>query len=95
MSEQAHSTTGWQARWRALRQGLDEFFHAPYRKTLTRAARDEEDFFMLMLFAESLGVANPVAFYTLELQAVMLENFHDWHLRMGIERSPFDHFGCC
>jgi len=21
--------------------------------------------------------------------------FHDWHLRMGMERSPYDHFRCC
>ncbi len=76
-------------------QGLDEFYHAPYRQTLARAHRDEADLFMMMLFAESLGVPNPVAFYTLELQPVFLEVFHEWHTRMGIEKSPLEHFGCC
>ncbi len=76
-------------------QGLDEFYHAPYRRTLARAHRDEADLFMMMLFAESLGVPNPVAFYTLELQPVFLEVFHEWHTRMGIEKSPLEHFGCC
>lgn len=79
----------------AFLQGLNEFYHAPYRQTLARANRDEADLFMLMLFAESLGVPNPVAFYTLELQPIFLEAFHEWHTRMGIEKSPLDHFGCC
>lgn len=76
-------------------QGLNDFYHAPYRQTLARANRDEADLFMMMLFAESLGVPNPVSFYTLELQPIFLESFHEWHTRMGIEKSPFDHFGCC
>ncbi len=76
-------------------EGLDEFYHAPYRRTLSRAYRDEEDFFMLLLFAESLGLDNPVSFYTLELQPLFLESFHDWHTRMGMPSSPIEHFGCC
>ncbi|PIE42919.1 MAG: DNA helicase [Gammaproteobacteria bacterium] len=79
----------------AFFEGLDEFYHAPYRQMFARASRDEEDLFMLMLFAESLGVPNPVAYYTLELQPIFLESFHEWHTRMGMEKSPLDHFGCC
>lgn len=76
-------------------KGLDEFYHAPYRRAFARAYRDEEDFFMLLLFAESLGLDNPVSFYTLELQPLFLESFHDWHISMGMRNSPIDHFGCC
>ena len=50
---------------------------------------------MLMVFAESLGVPNPAAYYTVELLPAMYERFHDWHRRMGMERSPLDHVGCC
>ena len=50
---------------------------------------------MLMIFAESLGIPNPMTFYTLELQPLLLEEFHDWHLRMGMPHSPLDRFGCC
>ncbi|UJF24412.1 hypothetical protein L0B52_08765 [Suttonella sp. R2A3] len=89
------SFEAWREKWQAFSDGLHEFYYAPYRQTLARAARDEEDLFMMMLFAESLGVPNPVAFYALELQPIFLEQFHDWHTRMGIEKSPFDHFGCC
>lgn len=84
------------SRWRALRSGLREFYYGPYRRTLAREVRDQEDLFMLMVFSESLGIPNPVSFYTLELQPIMLEQFHQWHLRMGIPHSPLDGgFGCC
>lgn len=49
---------GWLERFRAFSEGLHEFYHAPYRQTLSRACRDESDLFMLMVFAESLGVPN-------------------------------------
>lgn len=81
--------------WKRFLSGLNEFYHAPYRQTMARAARDEEDFFMLLLFAESLGIQNPASFYTLELQPLFLENFHEWHTRMGMERCPLQHGGCC
>jgi hypothetical protein len=81
--------------WQRFVEGLNEFYHAPYRQTMARAARDEEDFFMLLMFAESLGIDNPASFYTLELQPLFLENFHEWHTRMGMDRCPFDHVGCC
>ncbi|RPD87529.1 DNA helicase [Neisseria weixii] len=85
----------WHEKWQAFAEGLQEFYHAPYRQTLTRAYRDEQDLFMLMIFAESLGIPNPMTFYTLELQPLLLEEFHDWHLRMGMPHSPLDRFGCC
>lgn len=72
-----------------------EYYAAPYRTELARALRDEEDLLMTLVFAESLGLPNPATYYTLELQPLMLERFHDWHRRMGMERSPLDHIRCC
>ena len=51
--------------------GLQEFYVAPYRRTFARAQRDEDDLFMLLVFAETLGVPNPAACYTMELMPVM------------------------
>lgn len=82
----------WLAR---LQAGLREYYAAPYRRTLARARRDEDDLFMLLVYAEALGVPNPAGCYTLELMPVMYDRFHDWHRRMGMERSPLDHIGCC
>lgn len=85
----------WRERLQAFKEGLEEFYHAPYRQTLSRACRDEQDLFMLLIFAESLGIPNAMTFYTLELQPLLMEEFHDWHKRMGMEHSPMDRFGCC
>jgi len=81
--------------WERLNDNLYEFYVAPYRRTFARAQRDEEDLFMLLVFAESLGVPNPAAYYTMELLPVVYERFHEWHKRMGMERSPLDHVHCC
>ena len=85
----------WREGFKAFSEGLHEFYHAPYRRTLSRAYRDESDLFMLLVFAESLGVPNPMIWYTLELQPLLMEEFHEWHTRMGMPHSPLDRFGCC
>ncbi|MFD1216529.1 MULTISPECIES: cory-CC-star protein [Microbulbifer] len=74
---------------------LEAFYNAPYRQAIARAERDEEDLFLLLVYGESLGIPNPAAFYMLELQPLLLERFHQWHKRMGMERSPLDEFRCC
>lgn len=72
-----------------------QYYNAPYRAAIARAKRDEEDLFMLLVFSEMMGVPNPAAWSTLELQPLLMERFHYWHTRMGMERSPLDHFRCC
>ena len=74
---------------------LEEAYNAPYRSAIARAKRDEDDLFMMLVFSEVMGVPNPASYYTLELQPLMLERFHDWHVRMGMEHSPLDTFRCC
>lgn len=78
-----------------IEQGLHDYYVAPYRRSFARAQRDEDDLFMLLVFADSLGVPNPAAFYTLELLPIVYDRFHEWHTRMGMERSPLDHISCC
>lgn len=84
--------TGWLHRVTHL---LEEFYVAPYRGALARARREEDDLFMLFVFAELMGVPNPAAYYTLELQPLLLERFHEWHQRQGMAHSPLDGFRCC
>lgn len=62
---------------------------------MARAARDEDDFFMLVVLGEALGLPNPMAYETAELWPLLLDDVHEWHQRAGLERSPFDQFGCC
>ncbi|GAA2025364.1 cory-CC-star protein [Pseudokineococcus marinus] len=82
-------------RLRAVAAGLREFYVAPYRRTFARARRDEDDLFMVVVLADALGVPNPVAAHTLELLPAVYDRFHDWHRRMGMERSPLDSMSCC
>jgi hypothetical protein len=83
------------SRWQQLSAALREYYVAPYRRSFARLQRDEEDLFMLLVFAETLGVPNPASWYTMEMMPVLYEQFHDWHRRMGLEHSPLDHLRCC
>ncbi|TWT04295.1 hypothetical protein FQV26_15260 [Planococcus sp. CPCC 101016] len=67
----------------------------PHRSEIARELRDEDDLFLLMLYSEMLGIPNPVYYYTLELYPYMIEEFHDWHLRMGMDKSPLTGIRCC
>ena len=67
----------------------------PHRTEIARELRDEDDLFLLMLYSEMLGIPNPVYYYTLELYPYMIEEFHDWHLRMGMDKSPLTGIRFC
>ena len=73
----------------------DEIISHSHKAEIKRELRDENDLFLLLCFSELLGIPNPVSFYTLELYPYILEEFHEWHLRMGMEKSPLDHIRCC
>jgi hypothetical protein len=73
----------------------EEAYNAPYRSAIARARREQDDLFMLLIFSEMMGVPNPASYYTLELQPLLLERFHDWHVRAGMEHSPLDNIKCC
>lgn len=92
VSKNKKGKTGLLAR---IESGLYDYYVTPYRRSFARAQRDEDDLFMLLVFAESLGVPNPAAFYTLELLPLVYDRFHEWHQRMGMEHSPLDNISCC
>lgn len=81
--------------WRAFREGLEEFYAGPYRRTLAREKRSEDDFFTLVVLGEALGVPDPAAYYTAEFLPSLYPEFHAWHRRMSMPQSPLDHVSCC
>jgi len=85
----------WHDRLARARELLHEFYETRHRGALARERRQEDDLFMLLVFSEMMGVPNPASYHTLELLPVLYEQFHQWHLRMGMERSPLEHFRCC
>lgn len=81
--------------WSRFRQGLDEFYAGPYRQTMRREQRAEDDFFLTVVLAEALGVPDPAAYHSMELLPAVYDEFHAWHQRMGLDRSPLNHVACC
>ncbi len=88
--------------WERIRRGLRSFrnlyealYIAPYRAQIHREYARQQDLFLLLTTSEMLGVPNPVEFYTLELLPEVMEQFHAWHLRIGLEQAPEGGFRCC
>ncbi|GAB4072222.1 hypothetical protein GCM10028778_01890 [Barrientosiimonas marina] len=73
----------------------EEVLSMPHRQEIARELREQDDLFLLLLYSEMIGIPNPVFYYTLELYPYMLEDFHDWHLRMGMDKSPLTGVRCC
>ena len=73
----------------------EEILTMPHRQEIARELRHEDDLFLLLLYSEMLGIPNPVYYYTLELYPYMIERFHEWHLKMGMEKSPLAGLRCC
>jgi hypothetical protein len=80
---------------RNLRDVLRGMACTGYEKRLRGEAVDLADLFMLLCFMESMGLPNPAVFSLLEVYPYLLEEFHLWHRRMGMDRSPLSDFSCC
>ena len=85
--------------WSDLRQRLGDFMHGAafgrYEYELRRQTAELNDLFLLLCFMEATALPNPATLYLLEVYPYLLEQFHAWHLRMGIEHSPIGSLPCC
>jgi hypothetical protein len=95
MSERAAFWAAVRCRLQGAREIYEGVYMAPYRSAIHREYLEQRDIFLLMGFSDLLGVPNPVQFYTLELLPELIEQFHEWHLRMGMESAPEGGFRCC
>jgi hypothetical protein len=84
----------WVELYRKVEEFNDEFMLARWRSGLQREATQQQDALMAMLFLEALGVPNPTSYYALELYPEFVEEFHQWHRRMGMKDFPEPGF-CC
>lgn len=83
---------------RRLRAALDIYEGialVPYRRAIHRRYARQRDAFMLVTFSDALGVPNPTEFYTLELMPYLMEDFHEWHRRVGLDEPPEGGWRCC
>ncbi len=86
---------GLRARLAAAREIYEGVYLAPYRSAIHREVLRRRDLFLVLGVSELLGVPSPVSFYTLELVPELIESFHEWHLRLGLESAPEGGFRCC
>ncbi len=68
---------------------------APYRAEIQRRYARQRDAFLLATFSHALGVPDPTEFYTLELLPYLMEDFHEWHQRVGLDHPPVGGWRCC
>jgi hypothetical protein len=82
-----------------FRQRLGEILrgaaYAQYERDLRQHTAELSDLFLLLCFMEATALPNPATLYLLEIYPYLLEQFHAWHKRMGIDRSPLANLPCC
>lgn len=66
-----------------------------YERELRLQAAELNDYFLLLCYMEVVGLPNPAALYLLEVYPHLLDQFHLWHRRMGMDRSPVGSLPCC
>lgn len=76
-------------------RAYDQMLRLGHEAEVRRELQEEDDLFLFLCFSELLGVPNPVAYHTLELYPLIVEEFHQWHQRLGMDRSPLEHIRCC
>jgi hypothetical protein len=79
--------------WRTIDRLHTELFITKYRSALQREARLQEDAFLAMLYLSAFGIDDPAAYHTLPLTGELLDTFHAWHQREGMDQFP--EFGVC
>ncbi len=82
-------------RLQAAREIYEGIYIAPYRSAILREYLQQRDILFVLGCADLLGVPNPVQFYTLELYPELIEQFHSWHRRIGMDTAPEGGFRCC
>ena len=80
---------------RHLAEVMRGILRGPYERELRRHTAELNDLFMLLCFMEATAMPNPATLYLLEVYPYLLEQFHLWHRRMGMDHSPIGTLPCC
>jgi hypothetical protein len=79
--------------YRTVERLHTELFITKYRSALQREARLQEDAFLATLYLTAFGIDDPSAYHTLPVTGELVQGFHAWHQRQGVEQFP--DFGVC
>ena len=89
----------WSTSFDTLRRRFAEVLrgaaYAQYERDLRQHTAELNDLFLLLCFMEATALPNPATLYLLEVYPCLLEQFHAWHRRMGMDRSPLGSLPCC
>lgn len=89
----------WAEQLAEFRGRFGDFLHGAafgrYEQHLRQQTAELHDLFLLLCFMEATALPNPATLYLLEIYPYLLEQFHAWHRRMGIEHSPVGTLPCC
>ena len=89
----------WSDQFAVYRGRLGEFLHGVafgrYEVELRKQIAELNDLFLLLCYMEVVGLPNPATLYLLEVYPYLLDQFHLWHRRMGMDRSPLGSLPCC
>ena len=66
-----------------------------YERDLRQQTAELNDLFLLLCYMEIVGLPNPATLYLLDVYPYLLEQFHLWHRRMGMNKSPLGTLPCC
>jgi hypothetical protein len=80
---------------RNFRDFLHGAAYGQYERELRRQAAELNDLFLLLCYLEIVGLPNPATLYLLDVYPYLLEQFHQWHRRMGMDHSPLGTLPCC
>lgn len=79
--------------YRTVERLHTELFITKYRSALQREARLQEDAFLATLYLAAFGIDDPSAYHTLPVTGELVQGFHAWHQRQGLDQFP--DFGVC
>ncbi len=85
--------------WALVRENVAGFFrgmaYGQYEECARVQAMQLNDLFLVLCYMEMFGLPNPASLYLLEVYPYLLEQFHLWHRRMGMDHSPLGNLPCC
>ena len=69
--------------------------YSPYERVVREQTAELNELFLLLCFMEATGLPNPATLYLFEVYPYLLDQFHRWHKRIGLEHSPIASMPCC
>ena len=78
-----------------LSEIFNEFYRLKFGREFSREARSLDEVFLFFVFSDYFGLPTPYRVFLIEMYPELVDMFHDWHKRMGMESSPLEWIKCC